>query len=74
MSQVDIVVDLINKQDIVVDSSEISKTGAQKGLPIKINIYLLTTHARNIKMCFSFINDTLYMYLYYYIYNHAKTS
>ena len=29
MSQVDIVVDLINKQDIVVDSSEISKTGAQ---------------------------------------------
>ena len=34
MSQVDIVVDLINKQDIVVDSSEINKTGAQQGLPI----------------------------------------
>ena len=34
MSQVDIVVDLINKQDIVVDSSEISKTAPQQGLPI----------------------------------------
>ena len=30
MSQVDIVVDLINKQDIVVDSSEISKTGINR--------------------------------------------
>ena len=34
MSQVDIVVDLINKQDIVVDSSEISKAALQQGLPI----------------------------------------
>ena len=37
MSQVDIVVDLINKQDIVVDSSEISKTGAQQGLPMYLD-------------------------------------
>ena len=37
MRQVDIVVDLINKQDIVVDSSEISKTGAQQGLPMYLD-------------------------------------